>query len=237
MANSYFQFKEFRIEQGKSAMKVCTDACIQGAWTPVHSGVRRVLDVGAGTGLLSLMLAQRTPAAVIDAVELDSSAAQQASENVAASPWSSRVRVIRGDARSFPAVAPYDLIICNPPFFRHALLGPTDSRNIARHTLQLSYNDLFDILHLHLAATGYASILLPVDEHFHWKALVESKGWHIRHELHVFPKGGTPANRIISLCSPVSTTNVVSENLIIRNPEGRYTPEFTHLLQPFYLML
>src|SRR5690606_2219536 len=97
MSNSYFRFKQFTVHQEHCAMKVSTDACIQGAWTPIGAQVKNILDIGAGTGLLSLMLAQRQPQAKIDAIELDAAAAQQAAQNIAASPWADWVAVITGD--------------------------------------------------------------------------------------------------------------------------------------------
>ncbi|MGN6568280.1 MAG: tRNA1(Val) (adenine(37)-N6)-methyltransferase, partial [Flavipsychrobacter sp.] len=142
MSNQYFQFKQFRIEQDKCAMKVSTDACIQGAWTPIHDHVRHVLDIGTGTGLLSLMLAQRDPRMHIDAVELDEQAATQAKENIVSSPFSERIDIIHGDAKEYQANQQYDLIICNPPFFQNSLLGDNSKRNTARHTLSFSYEDL-----------------------------------------------------------------------------------------------
>src|SRR5688500_11779251 len=129
MANQYFQFKQFSIQQDRCAMKVSTDACIQGAWTPIADNVKDVLDIGAGTGLLSLMLAQRNYDIRIDAVELDVEAAQQAKENVASSPWKDRVEVIQADVTQHSFTKLYDMVICNPPFFNNSLLGDTDTRN------------------------------------------------------------------------------------------------------------
>src|SRR6187549_3527503 len=115
MANHYFQFKQFTVYQDACAMKVCTDACIQGAYTVQHaSSAQRIMDIGAGTGLLSLMLAQQLPA-VITAVELDTAAATQASANIAASPWANRIQVLVEDARELPVTTQYDFIITNPP--------------------------------------------------------------------------------------------------------------------------
>src|SRR5262245_25570320 len=123
MSNTFFQFKQFRIEQDKCAMKVSTDACIQGAWTPIEENVRNVLDIGTGTGLLSLMLAQRKPGIRIEAIEIEEQAYKQAAENVAYSPWAEQIHVIPGDVRNDSLNRKFDLIVCNPPFFQNSLLG------------------------------------------------------------------------------------------------------------------
>jgi tRNA1Val (adenine37-N6)-methyltransferase len=138
LGNSYFQFKQFTVHQGDCAMKVTTDACIQGAWTPVQKDEVRILDIGAGTGLLSLMLAQKAPNAIVDAVELNEQAATQAGQNFAGSPWADRLNVICSDIQGYRATHKYDLIISNPPFFNNSLKGPEASRNNARHTTALT---------------------------------------------------------------------------------------------------
>jgi tRNA1Val (adenine37-N6)-methyltransferase len=237
MRNSYFQFKQFRIEQGRAAMKVSTDACIQGAWTPVSSIVSSALDIGTGTGLLSLMLAQRNKKVSIDAIELDSEAAQQAKDNVASSPWKERITVMEADVRTFPFTRSYDLVICNPPFFSNSLLGPRDERNKARHTLSLSFQELFEVIRDNLADGGYGSIMLPPPEHMQWSKIIQENGWKIYHELSVQPRIGSPTNRIVSLCGPIATRSYLSEDLIIKDKADHYTPEFIHLLRPFYLAL
>jgi tRNA1Val (adenine37-N6)-methyltransferase len=145
MANSYFDFKQFRIEQGNCGMKVSTDACIQGAWTPVPHGACRILDAGAGTGLLSLMLAQRAPEVMIDALEIDEAAAIQAGENISASAFADRIHIHHQDVRSFQPEDQYDLIICNPPFFINSLNSPEAARNLARHNHTLQQKDLLDL--------------------------------------------------------------------------------------------
>lgn len=215
-------------------MKVSTDACIQGAWTPVDSFVKTVLDIGAGTGLLSLMLAQRNKYAQIDAIEIDQEAAQQAKENIESAPWNSRINVIANDATEHVFEKKYDLIICNPPFFINSLLSDKEERNTARHNLFLSLEALFPILQNHLSPNGCASILLPVTEHGQWKQILTKNNWKIFHELHVIPGINKKANRIVSLCSSNIFKQETAEDLIIRNRDNSYTPEFIHLMKPFY---
>jgi tRNA1Val (adenine37-N6)-methyltransferase len=237
MANQYFQFKQFTIQQDHCAMKVSTDACIQGAWTPASDIVKDVLDIGTGTGLLSLMLAQRASGINIDAIELDANAAEQAEENIASSPWKNRVQVLQGDVTNYAFTKQYDMVICNPPFFNNSLLGDTDNRNIARHTLSLSYTDLLNVLDNVLKQDGYASILLPVAEHAEWEKLLAKNGWHIGHRLIIQPKESSAPNRVVSLCSRNKAEEIKEEKLVIYAGQNEYTPEATKLLKSFYLKL
>jgi len=237
MSNSYFQFKQFRIEQDHCAMKVSTDACIQGAWTPIFDGVEHVLDIGTGTGLLSLMLAQRNPDILIDAIELDINAAQQAKYNSSASPWASRINVIQGDIRTHYFSTQYDLVICNPPFFVNSLLGDKPERNIARHTTSLTFPDLLDAFKQYLSADGYACVLLPLPEHQQWNTLLRQNDWYIGETLLVKPNPTAAPNRIISLCSRNPYPDAKQETLMIRNAANEYTQAFKDLLHAYYLQL
>jgi len=236
MGNSYFQFKQFKIEQGSAAMKVSTDACIQGAWTEVLSDDGAVLDIGCGTGLLSLMLAQKQARIQIDAVELDAAAALQAAENIAQSPWSNRIRVFNLDIRNFRTERKYDLIICNPPFFQNSLLGPDDLRNQARHNHTLSYQDLFLVIAKHLSGAGRASVLLPAAEHAIWKTIVQQNGWSVYTELQIYPSVHKTYNRVVSIVGPKQQEPVL-ETLQIRDSANSYSAAFTQLLGPYYLKL
>ena len=237
MANQYFQFKQFIIQQDRCAMKVSTDACIQGAWTPIGDNVKDVLDIGAGTGLLSLILAQRNGNIHIDAIELDTEAAQQAKENATSSPWRDRVEVIQADVTKHSFNKQYNMVICNPPFFNNSLLGDTATRNQARHTLSLTYSDLLSVLNNVLKNDGYASILLPTAEHAEWEKLLNKNGWYVNHRLFVQPKENSLPNRIVSLCSRNMTQKIEEEKLVIYVAQNQYTNEATELLKPFYLKL
>lgn len=237
MSNSYFQFKQFTVQQDKCAMKVTTDACIQGAWTPIHEGVERILDIGTGTGLLALMLAQRNAHAIIDAIEYDHNATLQAAGNVAASPWKDRINVIEADARTFPFTGKYDLIICNPPFFINSLLSNDTGKDMARHTFHLSHHDLLSLLSRHLTAEGYASILLPFNEYQQWKELARISGWLETECLLISHTTGDPVNRVVGIFCKEPHSRKTEDSLTIYGPGKTYTPEFVKLLRPFYLYL
>ncbi|MFO0940544.1 MAG: methyltransferase [Pirellulales bacterium] len=237
MSNHYFKFKQFTIQQDRCAMKVSTDACFQGAWTPIDDGVRSVLDIGTGTGLLSLMLAQRNADIEVEAIELDEAAAGQAQENAFASPWKNRDELIHADARTYDFRKRYDMAICNPPFYSNSLLGDTESRNHARHTIALSHPELLRVLDRVLAPDGYASILLPVVEHQAWEELLNEHGWKIHRRLCIYHQEESPANRIVSLCKRQNTDEAEEEKLIIFVAEKQYSRDAVELLKPFYLKL
>ncbi len=235
MSNNYFQFRQFRIEQDRCAMKVTTDACIQGAWTPLMPEVKRVLDIGAGTGLLSLMLAQRNGDITVEAVEFDKPAAMQAAENINASPWKDRVKVIDRDIRDHIAGSKYDLIITNPPFFNNSLLGDKKSRNTARHTLSLTYTELLKSISVNLNEDGYFSILLPNTEYIQWKELVGSSFYEVG-RLSVSHTADAPVKRVVGLFARKDTI-ITNEQLVIKGGDNNYTRAFIDLLSPFYLDL
>lgn len=237
MSNSYFQFKQFRIEQGRCAMKVSTDACIQGAWTPLQAGARKVLDIGAGTGLLSLMIAQRFPQVEIDAVELNEDAAQEAADNIAASPWNERIRVRQGDIRKIDLSGAYDMVICNPPFFTGHLQSDDDPRNDARHAHTLSAAELEQVLRRVLNGEGRVSLLLPVTEWESRAEYLERRGWFLLHRLDVRSKAGKQPERIVSIWARLSDQVPIREELTIYKAHHQYTAEAEALLKDFYLRL
>ena len=141
MSNTYFQFKQFKIEQDKCAMKVCTDSCLFGAWLHVEENVKTILDIGCGTGLLSLMLAQKS-AAKIDAVEIDASAYLQAKQNIESSIFSNNISIFNEDILQFSAHEKYDFIVCNPPFYENEKVSETHGEKLAKHSLKLTLENL-----------------------------------------------------------------------------------------------
>lgn len=236
MSNAYFKFKQFTIWQGNCAMKVSTDACIQGAWTPISENVNRILDIGTGTGLLSLMLAQRAGVAKITALEYDELAAEQAKDNILKTKWHDKLNVVHLDANKFRDEQKFDLIISNPPFFNNSLLGNTKERNIARHAITLTYEQLFDVIKRNLCKGGTASVLLPVFMQDRWSYIVSQAGWHVLEVLYVHPLENKSANRIVVIISSEKKQSKILEHtLCIRNIEGRYTINYLTLMEPFYL--
>jgi len=235
MSNTYFRFKQFIIHQDKCGMKVSTDACIQGAWTPILPHVKRALDIGTGTGLLSLMLAQRNSDIHIDTIELDEAAALQAKENIAASPWADRINVIQGDVRTYSFTAPYDMIICNPPFFHKSLQSDDEARNNARHTTQLTHDELIILFGKLLEQDGYAAVLLPALNHEVFEKSLKINRFDIFNKLFIIPKAGNEPNRVVIMCSKAGLQECELHHLPIRTAENAYNQHFISLLEPFYL--
>ena len=175
MSNDYFSFQQFTVRQDLCAMKVGTDGTLLGAWA---RGGSRVLDIGTGTGLIVLMVAQRFPQAVADAIDMDAGACQQARENVAASPFASRIKVHHCRLQDYPAAIlkeedasrfslrsslSYDSIVVNPPYFEQSLKAPDARRTMARHTDSLSYRDLMSAAARLLDREGELSVVIPFD--------------------------------------------------------------------------
>lgn len=158
MANDYFRFKKFTVSQTLCAMKVGTDGTLLGAWA---EGGRRILDVGTGTGLIALMMAQRFPESAVTAIDIDEGAVSQALKNVAASPFAARISVEKYEMQAHRGQ--YDAIVCNPPFFEDALLCPDDQRRVARHAVTLSFAELMASAWQLLSDDGVLSVVIPFD--------------------------------------------------------------------------
>ncbi|MBC6609541.1 methyltransferase [Hymenobacter sp. BT507] len=221
-------------------MKVCTDACVLGAVATV-AGAQRVLDIGTGTGLLALMTAQRNPTATIEAVELDVAAAAQAAENFAASPWAGRLHAYPVSLTRFAAThpAPYDHILCNPPFFRESLRSPNAQRTTARHTAAdtLTFTEISRFAADFLTEQGTLTVLLPPPEMLHFEQDAAAEGLYPTARLALHHRPGSRALRHITAFGrqpqPVNTQLLRLHDV----DDSVYSPEFRALLGEFYLHL
>lgn len=163
MSNNYFSFKKFSINQDSCPMKVGTDGVLLGAWA---KGGKRILDIGTGTGIIALMMAQRFPYSLVDAVEIDANVFKHASSNVSLSPYSERINVFNISIQKYMSLShpyKYDSIVSNPPFFVDCLKNPDHHLSIGRHTEALSYEDLFRSVKRLLASDGFFSAIIPSD--------------------------------------------------------------------------
>ncbi len=223
------------------AMKVCTDACLLGAWATVGAG-GRLLDIGTGTGLLALMAAQRNPAAQIDAVELDEAAAEQARQNVANSPFATQVRIHQTPVQTYLAHVPdpvYHHILTNPPFFVNSLRSPDEALNRALHTDELPFAELLTAVVRLLKPGGTWSVMLPPAEAAQLAALATAAGLVPVRHLFLRHNAQKPVFRHLTtyLNAHDVPGPVTPEMLCLYEVGSRtYTPQFRQLLAPFYLM-
>lgn len=234
MSNSYFKFKQFTIYQDNCAMKVGTDGALLGAWCSFpQKGM--ILDIGCGTGLISIMAAQRTEA-LVDGVEIDQNAYKQAQENVALTPWKNRINLYFNDFNLFAQnTSPqYDYIVSNPPFFKDSLLSPSTSRNNARHTISLNYETLFSKSTNLLKPKGKIAIIFPYElENYIFSTALFHQFYPIR-ITRVKGHAKRPIKRIIAEWGR-ELVEYKSDELNIESIPGTYSPEFISLLQDFYL--
>ena len=218
-------------------MKVCTDACIFGAWLAnkfQNKPINTVLDIGAGTGLLSLMMAQKSRA-IIDAVEIDESAAMQARENFEASVYAARLQLHKQDIRTFEKTAGYDLILSNPPFYQKDLKSDDSRKNIALHSQELSFEELIFSTEKLLSTDGFFAVLVPFQRKQHILAPIRKQQLFLN-ELVLFKQTeASPPFRCILLISRTETIPV--ESTIIIKTDGNYTAQFIDLLKDYYLYL
>lgn len=234
-----FRFKQFTIHQDRTAMKVCTDACVLGAYADVAETIDapvRILDIGTGTGLLALMTAQRNPQATVDAVEVDEGAFSQAAENAAASPFADRVRVWHGRIQDFTTTLPYDRILTNPPFYTNHLRPPDAAVNRALHADELPFPELLEAVGRLLKPDGQWWVLLPPYETDNLTSLAAAADLTPFWQLHLRHNDQKPVLRTITGFAYDRTT-VVSGTLTLHESDGKtYTPAFRALLRDFYLI-
>jgi tRNA1Val (adenine37-N6)-methyltransferase len=234
MKRGGFQFKQFWVRHDRCAMKVCTDACLLGAYTHAPSP-QRILDVGAGTGLLGLMLAQRYPHAHIDAVEIDTDAFSQCQENIANSPWPNSVTPWQGRIQDFSPGQGYDLIVSNPPFYPNHLPSADPKRSMAMHTQTLSFADLIQSVQRLLLPDGQFFVLLPPPQMEQLADVARSAGLHEREKLLIADTPGKPAIRAIAVYTKEAYTHKI-RTFCIKSSTGEYSEEFATLLKDYYLI-
>ena len=223
-------------------MKVTTDACLFGAWVAkdaANSGrkIKIALDIGSGTGLLSLMFVQKNESAHIDAVEVEREAAIQGRENFESSPWKSRISLVHINIKTLAPVHRYDTIFSNPPFYEKELESPDAAKNIAHHSGGLSLNELLAAIALRLEPGGIFYILLPYKRNDEIEPLIKKRSLYVHEKILVSQSTRHDHFRIMLKGSNQESTEIKTSELPICDDQQQYTPAFIDLLKDYYLKL
>jgi tRNA1Val (adenine37-N6)-methyltransferase len=236
MPKDSFQFKQFTIRQHLCAMKVGTDGVLLGAWAKAEDAVH-ILDIGTGTGLIALMMAQRNPGAIIHAIDIDESACLQAEANASSSPFAERIVVFHAPLSRYASstAMKYDLLISNPPYFVQSLKGPNLKRNVARHTDSLSLDELIETGKGLLTPTGRLALILPSDREDELRGIAVQNQLNIIRLTRVISVAGSPAVRILAELSTDYSRTCTTDTLHIEESFRRYSPAYVELTKDFYL--
>jgi tRNA1Val (adenine37-N6)-methyltransferase len=230
-----FRFKNFSVSQENCAMRVCTDSCVLGAYANAD-GKKSILDIGTGTGLLSLMMAQRFPECEIDAVEIEEGAAMTAEKNFAESPFFERIRLHLGDVREYDFGKKFDFIICNPPFYETDFISENEIANTAMHKSGLRAQDLAKAAARLLNDDGEICVMYPPDRIGNFIKLMAFWQFSPREKLflHNLKKGKSALFRVIVTFSRKKIP-LCEKKMEIWQSENVYSDDFTALLKNFYL--
>ena len=234
-----FQFKQFSVNQDRCAMKIGTDGVLLGAWTPINKNPFSVLDIGTGTGIIALMLAQRCNAEQIDALEIDEEAYEQSVDNFENSPWSDRLFCFHAGLDEFVEEPEdeYDLIISNPPFYTEDYKTENEQRDLARFADAMPFEDLIEAANLLLSENGIFSVIITFKQEDIFLALAKE------YELYPFKitrVKGTPTTEIkrsLLAFSRNENTDALTDELVIETARHIYTPEYIALTKDFYLKM
>jgi tRNA1Val (adenine37-N6)-methyltransferase len=265
VANPYFQCKQFIVHQQHTSMKVCTDACLFGAWVSQKTLVQNansIVDIGSGTGLLSLMLAQVTESskASITAIEIESQAAEEASSNFKLSKWSDRLVMVNDSIQNFTASISkddllsnelnknnnnkqlFDIVISNPPFYEGDLKSPDANKNKAAHSTELPWTSLVDNVSSLLTNAGSFFVLVPTLRAYTMQKLAETHQLQLIEEVLVYNDAKhLPFRSFLHFrkAKPEidKDISVLRNKIVIKNTDNTYSAEFTELLKDYYLHL
>jgi tRNA1Val (adenine37-N6)-methyltransferase len=233
-----FRFKEFTIRQDRCAMKVGTDGVMLGAWVEAEAA-KSILDIGTGTGLIALMLAQRNAHARIDAVEIDEIACQQARDNMQNTPWADRLHCIHSAIQDYAPDCPncYDLIISNPPFFTGGVLSESASKTQVRHTVKLPHGDLLSAAASMLSPGGTLAVVLPLLEGLRFAELALRYRLYSERITEVRTRSDKPVSRILLQLTNIIPAKTRKDTLTVQENDApnAWTPEFKALVNDFYL--
>ena len=232
MSNDIFRFKQFSVRHDRCAMKVGTDGVLLGAWGSVEG--KRILDIGTGTGLIALMAAQRNPEADVLGIDIDESAVAQARENVAESPFNRRIECILQDVLTFEPEAPFDAILCNPPFFTEDTLPDNRSRALARNNKCLPFPQLIKKVAALLAENGTFSLIVPSGLAQEIVGLCMENGLHLIRRCQVHTTARKPPRRTL-LDFSRQNRSCEMQTLCLVADDGTRSQQYKELTKDFYL--
>ncbi len=232
-----FRFKKFSVNQQRSAMKVGVDGVLLGAWADVSHQPQTVLDIGTGTGLVALMLAQRCDAVQIDALEIDADAFEEAVENFEQSPWNDRLFCFHASLDDFMDELEdetYDLIVCNPPYFSANVPAPDPKRQLARQSDSLPFEDLLEASGILLSEDGILCVVIPHADEARFCELAAAEDLFVNRVLRVKGTAESPVKRSLLSLSRVQTQMLVQE-MVIEKARHEYIEDYKALTRDFYL--
>ncbi len=233
MSNNYFKFKQFTIEQDGCAMKVGTDGCLLGGWFDTAQS-HNILDIGCGSGLISIMAAQRCKAS-ITGIEIDSNATLQATKNVNNSPWKDRIKIVNADYLEYTTTELFDTIVSNPPFFIKSLKCNDSSRTLARHSDTLNSNDFFSHAAKISTADARISIIIPCDILHEWATSAELHGFFESRKTYVKTTPRKQPKRVLVEFKRGCYAIPLENTLVLEEEPGTYSKEAAEILRDFYL--
>jgi tRNA1Val (adenine37-N6)-methyltransferase len=237
LGNNYFSFKQFTIYQENCSLRVSTDSCILGAWFANKAfAPKKILDIGSGTGLLMLMLAQNIKVN-IKGIEIDPDCYKQLMENISKSPWAENCSAVLGDARTHDFNESFDFIISNPPFYENHLEADEEKRNIAKHSTHLGLTDLFNVVNTLLTQQGKFGVLLPFSRKEESIKIAGKFSLFCAEELKIRQTIDHDNFRVILQFERDKLQSLKTTDLTIRKDDGNYSHLFTELLKDYYLYL
>ncbi len=231
-----FQFKQFKVEDDQSAMKVGTDGVLLGAWIETKNA-RQILDIGTGSGLIALMMAQKSKAQ-INAIDIDKQSAKQAQSNFQKSPWKAQLNAEHISLQEFckNATQKYDLIVSNPPFFVNSLKSPSNNKNRSKHTDELTYEELVHGITNFLTSKGRACLILPYAESKLFVNIALVENIYLNKRLKIRPKATKEINRVLMEFS-FHKTKLKENEIYLREENNKFSEDYDSLCKNYYLKL
>lgn len=234
-SGTHFHFKQFSIQHDRCSMKVGTDGVLLGAWTEVKNAAH-VLDIGTGTGVIALMVAQRTELTTqIEGIELDADAALQAQENVIQSPWHNKVLIHATSLQQFTTSTKYDLILSNPPYFINSQEPPDHKRLQTRHTVTLTFDELLKSVSTLITDSGTFNVILPYTEGLKFIQLAAIYGLHLTRQWSFRTRASKPIERWLLAFAKTYTTNPEKGEILLYESETNWSVGYRQLTRDFYL--